>query len=48
MKKPRKEKYFESDRIVANQIGTVRATIAAWQAECKTVLATKKTVYEEL
>ena len=47
-KKPRKEKYFESDRAVANHIGATRAVIAAWRAECKTIMTNKDAVYEEL
>eukprot|EP00971_Amphidinium_carterae_P025611 505212-Amphidinium_carterae.1 len=47
-KKPRKEKYFESDRVVAMQIAAMRGSIAAWKAECATITSLKNSAAEEL
>eukprot|EP00971_Amphidinium_carterae_P294594 5849466-Amphidinium_carterae.1 len=46
-KKARKEKYFESDRVVAKQIASMRGSIAAWKAECEAIIASKNAACEE-
>eukprot|EP00971_Amphidinium_carterae_P338629 6476050-Amphidinium_carterae.1 len=47
-KKARKEKYFESDRVVAKQIAAMRGSIVAWKAECAAITSSKNLASEEL